>query len=149
MPILGFNITKLSAEKTNEVNQKIDISSDLKVLKVSEDKVMLDKAQTALKFEFEFLVKYSPEIGTISLKGHALYLEGEQKAKEIMESWKKNKALEPKLMENLFNSILVRCNIKALLLSQEVALPPHVRLPIVVSEKESKELKAKKDSYIG
>ncbi|MBU0929451.1 MAG: hypothetical protein KJ623_00055 [Nanoarchaeota archaeon] len=149
MPILGFNITKINAEKKNEVNQKVDIASDLKISKVSEEKVFLDKAQTALRFDFDFIVNYNPNIGTINLSGFILYVEGEESAKKILDSWKKNKTIEPDLMEKLFNSILLRCNIKTLLITQELNLPPHVRLPMVVAEKESKEIKNKKDNYIG
>ena len=149
MPILGFNITKINAEKKAEITSKIDIASDLKIIKVSEDKVFLDKAQAALRFDFEFMVNYKPEIANINLGGFVLYMEGEEKAKKILDAWKKNKTLEPELMEKLFNSILLRCNIKTLIMTQELNLPPHVRLPIVVSEKESKEIKDKKDNYIG
>ncbi|MBS3154937.1 hypothetical protein J4404_00375 [Candidatus Woesearchaeota archaeon] len=149
MPILGFNITKINAEKKAEITSKIDIASDLKITKVSEDKVFLDKAQAALRFDFEFMVNYKPEIANINLGGFVLYMEGEEKAKKILDAWKKNKTLEPELMEKLFNSILLRCNIKTLIMTQELNLPPHVRLPIVVSEKESKEIKDKKDNYIG
>ncbi|MBS3163107.1 hypothetical protein J4427_00245 [Candidatus Woesearchaeota archaeon] len=149
MPIIGFSINKIQAEKSGEINQNVDIASDLKISKVSEEKVVIDKAQTALRFDFDFIVNYNPNFGNINLSGYILYMEGEETAKKILESWKKSKVLEPGLMEKLFNSILMRCNIKALLLSQELNLPPHIRLPIVVSEKESKELKSKKDNYIG
>lgn len=149
MPILGFNITKINAEKKSEVNQNMNISSDLKIAKVSEEKVFLDKAQAALRFDFEFLVNYNPNIGNINLNGFIMYMEGEEQAKKIIEGWKKNKTLEPELMEKLFNSILMRCNIKTLLITQELNLPPHVRLPMVAAEKESKQVKDKKDNYIG
>lgn len=149
MPILGFNITKINAEKKSEITQSLDISSDLKISKVSEDKVYLDKAQTALRFDFEFMVDYKPNVANINLGGFIMYVEGEELAKKIIENWKKNKKLEPELMEKLFNSILMRCNIKTLLLTQELNLPPHIRLPILVSEKESEKLKSKKDNYIG
>ncbi|MDD5650548.1 MAG: hypothetical protein PHF86_09050 [Candidatus Nanoarchaeia archaeon] len=149
MPILGFNITKIDAEKKSEITSGLDISSDLKISKVSEEKVFLDKAQAALRFDFEFKVDYKPNIANINLSGHIMYVEGEEKAKKIIEAWKKNKTLEPELMEKLFNSILMRCNIKTLLLTQELNLPPHIRLPMVMAEKESEKLKSKKDNYIG
>lgn len=149
MAVLAFNITRIDAHKKKDFSNKLDISSDLKITKVSEERVVLDKAQAALRFDFNFSVKYIPEVADINLGGYILYMEGEQKAKEILDKWNKTKTLEPDLMEKLFNSILMRCNIKTLLLTQELNLPPHIRLPMVVSEKESKELKAKKDNYIG
>ncbi len=149
MPILGFNITKIQAEKKNDIDKSIDIASDLKITKVSEEKVVLDKAQSALRFDFDFIVNYKPNFGNINLSGFILYMEGEERAKKILEGWNKNKTIEPEVMEKLFNSILIRCNIKSLLLSQEINLPPHIRLPTIVAEKESKELKSKKDNYIG
>lgn len=149
MPILGFNITKIDAQKKKEVDNNIEISSDLKISKVVEEKVFLDKAQTALRFDFDFIVNYNPDYGNVNLSGFIMYMEGEENAKRILENWKKTKALEPALIEKLFNSILMRCNIKTLLITQELNLPPHIRLPMVVSEKESDKLKAKKDNYIG
>jgi hypothetical protein len=53
------------------------------------------------------------------------------KNKKILEEWKKDKKLNEEISALVFNTILARCNVKALNLAQDVGLPPHFRLPLV------------------
>ncbi len=133
MPIVGFNIDKIIAEK-KEVKDKINISTNLKIMEVSQEKLQIHKSEDIVKFNFEFDIKYEPKAGSIVIGGHILYLEDPKLIKGIVKSWKKNKTIEPKIMQQLFNTILLRCNIKALELSQEINLPPHLRLPRVETQ---------------
>ncbi len=150
MPIIGFNINKVNASRESTLTGQLEIKSDLKITKVSEEKTTLEKQKSALKFDFDFIVNYEPKYANILLSGDIMFLEDEGKAKDIVEKWKKDKQLEPKLIERIFNHILLKCNIKALMLSQDLNLPPHVRLPVIVSQQEKEsENKAKKDNYIG
>lgn len=150
MPIIGFNINRINASKDKDITGQLEIKSDLKVTKVSEEKVFLEKEKSALKFNFDFIVNYEPKYASIVLSGDILFLEDEGKARSIVEKWKKDKKLEPELAERLFNNILLKCNIKTLGLTQDLNLPPHIRLPIIVSQQKNiEESKDKKDNYIG
>lgn len=151
MPIIGFNINKIDARKDNDITGQLEIKSDLKITKVEEQTILLGNDKKALKFNFDFIVDYEPKYAKIVLSGDIMFMEDEGKAKDIIEKWKKTKKLEPELAERLFNNILLKCNIKTLNLSQDLNLPPHIRLPIIVSnaQKETKEIKDKKSSYIG
>ena len=84
-----------------------------------------------LKFGFEFSSNYEPNIGVVDIKGHILFMEEPAEIKKIMDSWKKKKTLPQQLVVYLLNTVLVRCNVKALVLSNEVNLPPHIRLPTI------------------
>ena len=70
-------------------------------------------------------------MGNITFEGEILYMADPKKNKEILSSWKKDKKLPKDLMGGLLNNILTRCNIKALIFSQEVNLPPPIPLPKV------------------
>ena len=131
--IVGFGFTKLSAEKHESIKGKIDINNNVSIKDVQESNFSLgkDKQQNVLKFIFEFNSKYEPSVGTIFFEGEILYLEEPKKNKEILNSWKKSKEIPKELMAVLLNTILTKCNVQALILSQEVNLPPPIPMPTV------------------
>jgi len=129
--IVGFGFTKLSAEKKEAAKGKIDINNNVTVKDVLEDSLALKDKQSVLRFVFEFTSKYEPNIGNVLIEGELLYMEEPKRTKEILTNWKKDKKLPQDLMEGLLNTILTKCNVQALILSQEVNLPPPVPLPKV------------------
>lgn len=131
MPIVGFNFDKISVERTGKIQPGIKVRNSMEVKDITTEEISLgkDKKQDALKFSFEYGVFYDPEVGSAVLQGHLLYTDTSSKIKEILTAWKKNKKVEPALKAQLLNTALVRCSIKALNLSQEVNLPPHLRMP--------------------
>ena len=131
--IVGFGFTKLSAEKKENAKGKIDINNNVSIKDVLEENFALgkDRQQNIIKFLFEFTSKYEPNVGNILFEGELLYMEEPKKAKEILVDWKKNKKLPKDLMAGLLNTILTKCNIQALILSQQVNLPPPIPLPKV------------------
>lgn len=131
--IVGFGFTKLSAEKKEAAKGKIDINNNVTIKDIQEDSFSLgrDKQQNVLKFIFEFTSKYEPSVGTILFEGELLYMEEPKKAKEIIASWKNDKKIPKELMAGLLNTILTKCNVQALILSQEINLPPPIPMPKV------------------
>lgn len=143
--IVGFGFTKLSAERKEAAKGKIDINNNVTIKDVNEDSFSLgkDKQQNVLRFIFEFTSKYEPNVGSILFEGDLLYMEESKKAKEILSSWKKEKKIPKEIMAGLLNTILTKCNIQALILSQEVNLPAPIPLPKVqIGQQEEK-------NYIG
>lgn len=130
--IVGFGFTKLSAQKNERAKGNIEINNNVAIKDVQEDSFSLGKdVQNVIKFIFEFASKYGPNVGDIIFEGELLYLEEPKKSKEILSSWKKDKKIPKELMENLLNTILTKCNVEALILSQQVNLPPPIPLPKV------------------
>jgi len=142
--IVGFGFTKLSAEKGEPATGKIDINNNVSIKDIKEDNFSfgIDKQSNVIKFIFEFTSKYEPNIGTILFEGELLYMEDPKKARELLNSWKKDKKIPKELMGGLLNTILTKCNIQALILSQQVNLPPPIPLPKV-------QVSAPESSYIG
>ena len=133
MPIVGFNLNKVLAEKTNPVKKGIKAAHNISVTSINEEKLKVSKnsEKTGLKFEFEFSVDYQPKIGNIIILGHILYLEDEKIIKEILDYWNKNKKISPELTATILNTAIVKCTIKAMSMSQEINLPPHLPLPLI------------------
>ena len=130
--IVGFGFTKLSAERIEPAKGKIDINNNVSIKDVVEDNFSLGKDnQNVIKFKFEFTSKYEPSVGTILFEGDLLYMEEPKKAKEILSSWKKDKKIPKELMEGLLNTILTKCNGQAVIMSQQVNLPPPIPMPKV------------------
>lgn len=126
---MGFNFTKIIAERKSFTRGKIEVKSNISIQDVKEEKLPLPKKEIGLRFEFSFTLTYEPKIGEISFSGNILYVDTEDKTKQILKGWKKNKKIPPEINTPLINTILHRCNLKALELSQEVNLPPQIQMP--------------------
>ena len=131
--IVGFGFTKLSTERKEAAKGKIDINNNVTIKDVQEDNFSLgkDKQQNVIRFIFEFTAKYEPNVGNILFEGELLYMDEPKKTKEILNGWKKDKKIPQEIMAGLLNTILTKCNIQALILSQEVNLPAPIPLPKV------------------
>ena|SRR3989344_2461549 len=133
MPIVGFSFDKIAVEKKNSIKGKINISSDIKIEGVEESKLSIDKP--CLKINFNFDVKYEPNIGHIILGGHIFYLESADKIKTIVKDWKSTKKLPETMSLDILNTILTKCNIESLILSEKINLPPQIPLTRMVPKK--------------
>src|SRR3989338_1765305 len=130
MPFIGFNFDKISAERSlEELKGNVNVKHNLNIIDLNQEEVNLDKKQEVLKFTFEFLLKYEPNLGSVKIQGHLLFLENPKRMKEILQEWKKNKKIPQDIMRSLFNTILAKANIKALQLTQDINLPPHIPMP--------------------
>ena len=135
MVVMGFNFTKIHAERKGPVKGKISISNNINMKSVEEHNLVLGKdKQPGLKFTFEFVSEYKPKIGEIILEGNIVYIDENKKINEILASWKKDKKIPHDIMKDLLNNVLSRCNVQALIISQYTNLPPPIPLPKVQSK---------------
>lgn len=133
MSIVGFNYDIINASRGDKIdlaNLKIDHSLNIKDV-TTESTVLADQKQDLIKFTFEFVIDYQPNYGKITLQGHVLYTDDSKKLKELEKQWKKDKNLPAEITQLILNTILIRSNVKGLMLAQEVGLPPHIPLPII------------------
>ena len=130
MTIVGFNFTKIEAEKKEMIKGKININNNVNINQVEEKDLSLgNQKQKILTFNFEFIAKYDPNIGSIKFTGEVLFMGDVKQTKEILDGWKKNKKLPKEVMPNILNTIMSKCNIQALILSEQINLPPPIPLP--------------------
>ncbi|HLD10931.1 MAG TPA: hypothetical protein VJB89_02525 [Candidatus Nanoarchaeia archaeon] len=133
MPIVGFNFTRINIEKKDKMNSGERINSNINITSVEQEKLNLKPSEEILRFNFEFTVDYS-SAGEAKLNGYVVYLDSPDKIKDYLASWEENKTINPETLSSILNTILFKCNIKTLNLSQEVNLPPHIQLPRVTAE---------------
>lgn len=145
MGIVSFVFDKISAEKIGKITGNVNINHNFNIKHVEKTEINLQGKKPVLKLSFDFNVSYEPNIGNIKMDGNLTYLDKEEELTKLADQWKKEKKLPMGITSLVANTILTRANIKALMLSQEVNLPPQIQLPKVTP----KEAETKKEDYIG
>src|SRR3989344_4184041 len=138
MPIVGFNFTKLRAEKKADITPQTRAKSDLRITNLSQENLAIGVSDDVIKFTFDFDISYG-DAGSALLSGNLLYMDEPKKVKEILSEWKKDSRIDAELMTNVLNNILFKSTVKALSLTQEVNLPPHFKLPHIKGPEKKKE----------
>ena len=128
MQVIGFNFKKIQAEKKNLSKDKLTIDSNVNIQNISEEKIEAVKDKPVLKFDFNFTVNYKPDVAEIKLQGMVLLMVEKDQSKMIFKKWKNKEVLE-EIRVPLFNLILTKCNLKAMMLEEELSLPTHIPLP--------------------
>ena len=128
MQVIGFNFTKIEAERKKDINNDMKIASNISMKSITQEKLDIVKDQVTLKFDFVFGIDYTKDIAEIKFSGFILVLTDKSQAKEVLKQWKKKKIPDEARIP-LFNYILQKCNLRALQFEEEFGLPPHIPLP--------------------
>ncbi|MEM5801846.1 MAG: hypothetical protein QXQ18_00455 [Candidatus Aenigmatarchaeota archaeon] len=146
MPILGYSLKSIVAERKGNPVGRIDISSTPLIKTVEERTVNILGKQTALGITFEFETEYKPDVAKIKMSGELLF--ASEDSKKILKDWKKEKKLPEKIDIEIKNFLFRKCLGLGLSISEELQLPPPILFPIIIP-KEKQEEKEKKTEYIG
>ncbi len=134
MALVGFHFKKISAEKKKPATGKINVKNNIVITKLQEAKLNMGASkQAGIEFSFEFNAEYDPDIGSIKLEGAVVYMGTQDKVKEVLDKWKKDKKLTPDIVEQVYNHVLHKANVQALILGRDMQLPAHIQLPKVTS----------------
>ncbi len=143
MPIVGFNFTKITAEKGEIAKGDININANVAIKDAKDTKIkMADNKQKTIKVDFHYSAKYEPKVGNIDFEGNLIILEEGKKANEILASWKKNKKLPEDCAAMVMNSVLTKSIIEGIVISRDIGLPPPIQLPSISQKNKDK-------SYVG
>ncbi len=146
LPIIGFHIKSISADKKNLPKERVDINSSPSVVSVSKTTVGLKKKEQALNIGFQFITKYEPNIGEIKIEGDVLFVGN--KIDNILKFWNKEKKLLPEVEVEVKNFLFRKCMTIGINLSENMSLPPPLMFPTVIIDK--KQRKNESDMrYIG
>lgn len=130
MSIIGFNFTKMSAEKMEATKAKISIKNSINITKVEDTSISLgDKGQKGMKITFSYILDYQPNFGKIELGCNFIMMEEAQVVDKAIEAWMNKKPLTKEIMEKLTNYAMSKCAIQSLILAKEVNLPSAIKLP--------------------
>ena len=136
MRVIGFNFTKISIEKLKEITEIPKIKTEINIPEIKGIKsTILKTKEEIIEAKFEYNVNYEPEAAKINIEGRALLSVDPKIAKDILNQWKKKKMPEEFRML-LFNVVLRKSSLKALLLEDELNLPLHTPLPSLRKTKE-------------
>jgi len=133
MQIIGFNLTKISAEKKESLGGTLQINQSIDIKEVIKEKVPISE-DDALKMKFNFTINYSGDFAKVEFEGNLILLPNKEELKNFLKEWK-DKKVPNEVRIPLFNFIMNKCNIKALALEDELNLPFHIPLPNVNPEK--------------
>ena len=136
MKLIGFNFTKISAQKSEKFNQEYSTNTNIDIANITEQTMDFLK-EPAVKISFKFTVFYTPKgketpkMGELVLEGDILFSAQAEEAKDIQKSWKKKdeKSIPIGFKVPLFNLILKKCTPKSLELEDSLGLPPHLPMP--------------------
>lgn len=128
MQIIGFNFTKISIEKQEKLEGKLDLKQNINIDSIEKDKISISN-QEVLNTQFTFSIDYNNgDFAKVEIKGKIIILPDKNELKSILDSWKK-KDISNDFKLFIFNFILSKCNIKSLQLEDELNLPFHIQLP--------------------
>ncbi|MFH0752841.1 MAG: hypothetical protein V1914_04585 [archaeon] len=148
MPIIGFAFDKILVE--NKITEKGEnaqkVETHIVVSDIKEEKAGINTKDALLRLDFLFELVYDPKVADMLLGGHVDYVGPEKEVKKMLADWKKDKRnLDFESVRTILNLVLIKCNIKALELSQQVNLPPHLAMPLMGKQ----EAKKGAEQYIG
>lgn len=131
MKLLGFNLSKINAQKGRGDFKDLKIESKLDVKDIKE------ASQTSLKFKEELLavtfsyeIIYKEDLGSIGLEGTLVLAVDPKTKKEVINQWTEKKMAEDfKIV--LFNIIMRKSSLKALELEESLGLPYHIQFPVL------------------
>ena len=130
MAVVGFNFTKMIGEKNADPTKKLNIDRSVNIQSVEETHLNVGtQKQQAMVVSFVYAVTYAPGLRKVELQGNLLYIAPEEKLVDAIAYWKKNSTLPVDVMNPVLHSVFTRCNIQALIMSRDLALPPPFALP--------------------
>ena len=136
MAIVGLMLKGITASKSEEVSGNIKVNNGTNIKDCRETNLdVLGKKGIAVEFEF----KTSYQAGNakkpfaeIVLTGDVLLVE--DKHKEILDKWKKERKMPDYMNIAIVNAVLRRCLTEGLTLSEKLNLPPPLVLPFATEK---------------
>lgn len=131
MAVLGLNITKMYIEKKGKIEKGAQVNTNINLLTVKESKIKsepMDRIGAVVSFEAK--VEYSPDIADIVISGDLVFSDKDEKVvTDAISRWEKEKKLPTDISIEVYNAILRRVNIEALILADRMRLPPPFKMP--------------------
>ncbi|MAH43331.1 hypothetical protein CL614_06485 [archaeon] len=131
MPVVGINFTEINAKVNDAKLEKaeISVSSAPKITNLIKKDINMGSLKSVLEMDFEFVVKYDPNVGEILLKGKILF--NNNNIDKIVSMWKDKKELDGNIAVEIMNAVFRQSLTKAVVISGDLRLPPPIRFPMV------------------
>jgi len=146
MPVVGIVLREMKGKRIADYNGVMNINSNSAIKDVEEIDLPA-VGRRGIKVNFEFKTDYQTEksntFADIIITGDVLWLV--EDASTIIKNWKKDKKLPEDISLQTINTILRKCATKALVLSEDLNLPPPIALPFATRKEEAQQ----SQRYIG
>ncbi len=126
MKLIGFNLTKIHAERFPTTLSDLKIETSINIKSIEENS--FEGEEKFLNVAFSYIIDYSKKIARIELEGNIIISTDEKSAEEILKSWEKRNLKDP-FKVGIFNGIMLKANIKAIQIEDELGLPTHFQMP--------------------
>ncbi len=130
MTMVGFTFTRITAERKQVPESNISIQSNVGVIGLQEIN-SIDPKKSMLKFDFHYICRYDPGLGKVEMDGEVMEMYDKDFASKVLEHWKKETKVHPTVLQELFNTILARSNVEAIVISRDLGLPSPIQMPRV------------------
>jgi hypothetical protein len=142
MPIIGMTLNKIEAKKNEEMSGAVKLNSNMNITDVKEEDLAALNCK-GLSIMFDFSIKYATEknkaSAEINLNGSVIYTGADNE--KIMKDWKKDKKLPDDLKIQVVRIVSEKCSKKAIMLSDDLQLPPP---PLLMTSQQPAPAKAEK-----
>ncbi len=146
MPVVGLVIRNITARKMEDFIGPAQISNNANIKEIAEQNLVAI-GRPSLKISFEYKSDYQTDkkksFAEIVINGDVFFADG--LGEKVVDGWKKDKKLPELVNLNVINSILHKCMIESLGLSEKLQLPPPVALPFAQAQQQ----KPAESRYIG
>ena len=127
MKIVGFGLRKIFGERKEVKAAELNLTQNIEIKEISKEKVNVS-TEEVINIKFAFTVNYSGDLGKIEFEGSVIILPDKDEAKDLSKSVKEQ-ILADKFKAPIFNFIMTKCNVKALMLEDDINLPFHISMP--------------------
>jgi hypothetical protein len=131
--IVGFNLSSLNAKVNEDKLGTTGITVNSAPSITGIEKADILDMKDVLRVKFVFAAKFEPDVGEINLEGSLLWRDHD--AKKALKMWEEEKKLESKAGLEILNTVFRKCLAKAVVLAEDVRLPPPVQFPVVRAQK--------------
>ena len=129
MKLMGFNFTKISAEKIKGSSEGIKLNTNINISEIKEIKDNPFKSKESIvSVNFNYIIDYKPDFAKLEFNGTLVLSLENKESKEVLKQWKEKK-MPDDFKLSLFNLILRKSNTKAIQLEEELNIPLHFPLP--------------------
>lgn len=130
MKLMGFNFTKINAERTSNKNSgEVKINTNVDITDIKEAKSdFLKSREELLAITFNYKINYNPDIALIEVAGNLVISVDSKQTKTILRQWKDKKLLD-EFRFAIINLILRKSTLKTLELEEELNIPTHIPMP--------------------
>ena len=135
MPIIRHTTRLLNAEVREKLPLKLHVKNDITIRSVERTEGRSSDESVTFHMSYEFKATYNETVAEITIQGETVYVTSSETAEEIEKSWEERKALPEKVMLEVGNFCLMKAQMQAVMLANELDIQSPVRLPQIEPRK--------------